>query len=538
MAGVGCFVAGTLVVTGELPEDATTTADTGVPFAKLAGGLTTTFVCIGFVGAVILEAHRRRKARMEREERERLERQRLLSLEEDIVKDEHQQLENLLDSLSHHEQHFGEDGFGPPGDQSSLMFKGETSVALLDSEPREAAPAPQRRPRRNSLLAVSGSKPVSVRTRFKQLASLPLLWLGVFTVLGISCALWSLGRTTDGIASGSHQAVVNTPRFTYKRIEELQVGNWLLSDDPQTVGVDCVDFSKFSPESLQVLRVRMEKPGGGTLWLEMLSSPLTPQFQNAKPGDQLPLAYEELGILGVGLVLDAKPCRRIASRPTGRHCLVTTTFKHDSQAIIEITVDRTPIPLRGTANHPFWSVDRKEYVQAGQLRIGESLLTADGVTASVVTTSVTNEAEVVYNIEVQGEHAYYVGPSGILVHNAKNYRSDSLFRALRPDEWQSLMEWQRLQPKGISKDIEAHVQQLPTRYISASETLEGARRFQSSAPIIEISRKRLLETGSGVVDHKNVLQALRGEDRRNAERALEVLIKNGIAPQTIVRYHF
>jgi hypothetical protein len=71
-----------------------------------------------------------------------------------------------------------------------------------------------------------------------------------------------------------------------------------------------------------------------------------------------------------------------------------------------------------TANHPFWSEDRQEFVEAGQLREGERVRTRLDEIAHVVQVKPRPPTKWVYNLEIQGEHVYEVGPGGVLVHNA------------------------------------------------------------------------------------------------------------------------
>lgn len=71
-----------------------------------------------------------------------------------------------------------------------------------------------------------------------------------------------------------------------------------------------------------------------------------------------------------------------------------------------------------TANHPFWSEDRQEFVEAGHLQVGERVRTRLDEVAAVVSIKPRPPTAWVYNLEVQGEHVYEVGPSGVLVHNA------------------------------------------------------------------------------------------------------------------------
>ena len=75
-------------------------------------------------------------------------------------------------------------------------------------------------------------------------------------------------------------------------------------------------------------------------------------------------------------------------------------------------------PIGVTPSHPFWSPDRNGWVEAGRLEPGERVKTWEGT--SVVEWYVMREKPVdaVYNIEVDGDHVYRVGESGVLVHNA------------------------------------------------------------------------------------------------------------------------
>jgi len=91
-----------------------------------------------------------------------------------------------------------------------------------------------------------------------------------------------------------------------------------------------------------------------------------------------------------------------------------------------------------TSNHPFWSVDRQEYVPAGQLEIGERLQTLHGDTKTVVSNLPRPGPETdVYNLEVHVEHVYFVGEDGVLVHNSKAYSGPTL-RKRADGTWETL----------------------------------------------------------------------------------------------------
>ena len=71
-----------------------------------------------------------------------------------------------------------------------------------------------------------------------------------------------------------------------------------------------------------------------------------------------------------------------------------------------------------TTNHPFY-VENKGWVAAGDLEVGDILVTADGDTVEVSDIAIEKLAEpiTVYNLEVSDFHTYFVGEFGVLVHN-------------------------------------------------------------------------------------------------------------------------
>lgn len=76
-----------------------------------------------------------------------------------------------------------------------------------------------------------------------------------------------------------------------------------------------------------------------------------------------------------------------------------------------------------TIDHPFYVKD-KGFVTAGELKIGDELLDANGNVLLVENFDVelTDEPTKVYNFQVEDFHTYHVCTLGVLVHNAsKDY---------------------------------------------------------------------------------------------------------------------
>lgn len=71
-----------------------------------------------------------------------------------------------------------------------------------------------------------------------------------------------------------------------------------------------------------------------------------------------------------------------------------------------------------TANHPFY-VMSKGWVAAGDLAIGDEVYNLDGTTSTILGSEIKklDEPVLVYNLEVEGFHSYFVCCVPVLVHN-------------------------------------------------------------------------------------------------------------------------
>ncbi len=127
----------------------------------------------------------------------------------------------------------------------------------------------------------------------------------------------------------------------------------------------------------------------------------------------------EHGISADFTVRGIRPC---PTPMAGDGYLVTTRFIHENAEILDLWIEGYNEPIGTTASHPFWSEDRQQFVAAGELRVGENLLLADETARRVESITVRSTRETVYNIEVDGEHVFYVGEDGVLVHNTCDWR--------------------------------------------------------------------------------------------------------------------
>jgi RHS repeat-associated protein len=76
--------------------------------------------------------------------------------------------------------------------------------------------------------------------------------------------------------------------------------------------------------------------------------------------------------------------------------------------------------LTATQEHPFWSPSENNWVTAGHLKPGMTLLTANGTTVTVTANHTYTQHIRTYNLTIDELHTYYVlaGQTPVLVHNA------------------------------------------------------------------------------------------------------------------------
>ena len=101
---------------------------------------------------------------------------------------------------------------------------------------------------------------------------------------------------------------------------------------------------------------------------------------------------------------------------------VTALFTHESNQVYTIDFDNGE-QLGVTYQHPIYSTTAGDWKLAGELEIGEEVLTKSGNT-KVVNSSQKEGSETVYNLEIKELHNFLVGKSGVVVHN--NYMQNLL----------------------------------------------------------------------------------------------------------------
>lgn len=161
------------------------------------------------------------------------------------------------------------------------------------------------------------------------------------------------------------------------------------------------------------LRMTKQDDNGG-LDIQLLRPHEWLDTQGVQPGGTIYLNMPEMGAVGDAKVLSITPAPKIQQ---GQGNVVTGKYIHQSANCIDLHIEGQDNPIGCTDNHPFWSEDRQDFVPVGELYEGERILLYNGETARIAQKLPRPGPETVYNLEIWGEHVYYVGESGVLVHN-------------------------------------------------------------------------------------------------------------------------
>lgn len=90
------------------------------------------------------------------------------------------------------------------------------------------------------------------------------------------------------------------------------------------------------------------------------------------------------------------------------------------------------LPIETTAEHPFW-VKGKGWTPAIELQKGDVLENSRGAETIVWEVEPTNRENTVYNLEVEGFNTYFVGESGLWVHNC-NTNGAKVWEVVKKDD--------------------------------------------------------------------------------------------------------
>ena len=284
----------------------------------------------------------------------------------------------------------------------------------------------------------------SKRLSFSNIASVCLL------LISLTAFFFAVSRTfcVKAVAKAEANASVDVQkRYVTKNIEDIRIGERTLGANPQGRVADELDDSIFQTVPFCKYSLRTAKEDGSQCdiqllrlenWLDDEITRLRRKI-DGKVVDEVDLLADgmllgeldspdnyaldvwlelpEMAVVGWATLTNVDENVDVQN---GAGNVVTGTFAHIAENAINLLVEDQKEPIGCTDNHPFWSVDRQDFVPAGELLEGERLLLYNGETKLVVQKLPRPGPQVVYNLEIYGEHVYHVSADGVLVHNNCN----------------------------------------------------------------------------------------------------------------------
>jgi len=194
-------------------------------------------------------------------------------------------------------------------------------------------------------------------------------------------------------------------------IEEVHVGDrvastFIDSSRPDGwTGVDSVDW--------HIVKLRMANPqnDADSYQIEMLRPVEWILAHNAYPGHTIELATER-NAHDQAYVVGVAPAPHVAA---GSGRVVLATYAHHDE-IVTIHFAGATEPVESSPWHRFYSRDRNDWIDARDLKSGEHIRTKSGESAITAIEHKPGAARV-FDIEVEGDHAYYVADAQVLTHN-------------------------------------------------------------------------------------------------------------------------
>ena len=307
-----------------------------------------------------------------------------------------------------------------------------------------------------------------------------------------------------------------SPKRITRPIETIRPGMRVLADNPE--GAETQPDADVTPEHWRLVSLQMSRENGSTLHVQLLRpiewlvteavvliveakdpqelfatpAPTNPDrgtvdlsLQRLLLGQSIYLDLPELGAQGPATVTTIDPCPSLDPAQTGRR-LVTGTFRHSAANVIDVQIGRESESFGVTDNHPFWSIDRKQFVEAGQLEIGEHLQCADTTITQVTRITPRRGPPVeVYNFEVDAEHVYHVGSSGVLVHNTCH--SYAIINRVTGQVFKFGVSRRGFTVGGLSQRAQAQLTTIATRHGLSRADLQSVvlRHFNSTSDMFQ-----------------------------------------------------
>lgn len=246
----------------------------------------------------------------------------------------------------------------------------------------------------------------------------------------------SIGSTVNETCQNCSTEVFN--QLGHVPIEDVRVGMRVIARNPEVSSDERARFVAPDRKTCKLVKLELAGDSPDKLIVETIRPTEWLVEHHVAIGNSVYLDMPELGAEGDALVTFVGDCPPIEE---GDGNVVISTFAHSfNEGVVKLqfaTSDRNEVEIGVTTTHPFWSQDRQQFVPAGQLEIDEQVLSATGTCATLVAKSPL-PSQRVYNLEVAGEHVFFVSPASLLVHNQGC--GDVLYRRMSKAEYAQLVK--------------------------------------------------------------------------------------------------
>ena len=184
-----------------------------------------------------------------------------------------------------------------------------------------------------------------------------------------------------------------------------------------------IDYEEITPYTWKWLQLEIKK-SDDTYSKISLRRPNWWILQNNadKVGSSVYLSLPEMGVEGQAVVTAITPnqldTRFWNEKRQGDYVArpITGIFEHIRTDVSNYYFEGLAKPIGATSVHPFWSIDKMDWVAVGELEIGERVKTIEGVSKLLSKEKLEGQHKV-FNLEIYQEHNFLVSKSGVLVHN-------------------------------------------------------------------------------------------------------------------------
>ncbi len=204
-------------------------------------------------------------------------------------------------------------------------------------------------------------------------------------------------------------ARIDTPDGGAKPIENLRVGDRVaathLTDAPE-------GLTTFDPRQWHLVRLRATNPDDphDSYDVETLRPLAWIVEHEAWPGRTITFESER-GLHDHATVIALERMPEIASGP-GR--VVLSTFTHHDR-LLRLRFEGRSEPLHATPSHRLFSVEKNTWIPASELKPGDHVRTREG--KATIASIEHEEVALVFDIEVELDHSYFVDGADVLSHN-------------------------------------------------------------------------------------------------------------------------